>query len=130
MASYFFGISKIIHIFIDINECDNNNGGCSQNCSNTVGSFSCSCTRNFTLDDDNRTCNGNLSPLLYCCYIICAFIDINECLDPQMFPCPSTLLCSNTIGGYDCICPDGTMFDGVICGNTWFIKLLVVSEML
>lgn len=39
------------------NECDINNGGCSQNCHDTPGSYFCSCHEGFTLVD-NRTCDG------------------------------------------------------------------------
>ena len=59
-TSHFFVIVLLNHVFTDINECETNNGGCSQNCNNTVGGFSCSCNSNFTLDIDKRTCNGNL----------------------------------------------------------------------
>jgi len=44
--------------FTDINECAIT-GSCSQNCSNTNGSFRCSCMNGYTLNDDSRTCNGN-----------------------------------------------------------------------
>ena len=43
---------------IDINECDDNNGGCEQNCTNTDGSFQCGCRSGFTLNEDRRTCSG------------------------------------------------------------------------
>ena len=45
--------------FLDINECDNNNGGCSQNCTNTNGSFFCSCDEGYQLKSDGLTCKGN-----------------------------------------------------------------------
>ena len=32
-----------IDLFSDINECEDNNGGCSQTCINTAGSFNCEC---------------------------------------------------------------------------------------
>ena len=43
---------------LDINECSANNGECSQTCSNTNGSFVCSCMIGYTLSADNLTCNG------------------------------------------------------------------------
>ena len=43
---------------LDINECFNNNGGCSHFCHNTFGGFYCSCNENEDLDVDNRTCIG------------------------------------------------------------------------
>ena len=46
----------------DINECDNANGGCAQNCVNNDGGFVCSCNAGFSLNADGLTCD-----------------DINEC---------------------------------------------------
>ncbi|XP_013386152.1 epidermal growth factor-like protein 8 [Lingula anatina] len=34
---------------IDVNECDTNNGGCAHTCTNTAGSYSCSCNKGFIL---------------------------------------------------------------------------------
>ena len=42
----------------DINECNNNNGGCAQTCTNSDGSFQCSCNSGFRLNSDGRTCSG------------------------------------------------------------------------
>ena len=43
---------------IDINECGNDNGGCSQVCVNNVGSYECKCNDGYTLADDKNTCQG------------------------------------------------------------------------
>ena len=43
---------------VDIDECNSNNGGCEQTCSNVDGSFSCDCEIGFTLSGDGRTCLG------------------------------------------------------------------------
>ena len=43
---------------IDIDMCSDNNGGCSQICTNTEGSFICECNIGFVLDNDGATCNG------------------------------------------------------------------------
>ena len=49
------------NLFLDINECLLvNNGGCSQTCTNTNGSFVCSCQNGFVLDSDNLTCQGKV----------------------------------------------------------------------
>lgn len=42
----------------DINECEVNNGGCSQNCMNQAGNFLCSCMIGYQLLHDSRTCEG------------------------------------------------------------------------
>jgi len=44
--------------FSDINECAESNGGCEQNCTNSVGSYSCMCGDGYTLNDDGRQCDG------------------------------------------------------------------------
>ena len=40
------------------NDCSTNNGGCSQICTNTPGSFMCSCTDGYALGDDNKICHS------------------------------------------------------------------------
>ena len=42
----------------DINECASYNGGCSQTCSNTPGSYSCSCNSGCVLNIDGHNCTG------------------------------------------------------------------------
>ena len=44
-------------VSVDIDECSNN-GGCSDDCVNIVGSFFCTCPNGYQLDDDGRTCIG------------------------------------------------------------------------
>ena len=36
------------------------NGNCAQVCTNTVGSYTCSCVPGYVLHIDNRTCDGKL----------------------------------------------------------------------
>ena len=51
-------------IFItDINVCFNNNGGCSHDCVNTVGSHHCTCSAGYVLLPNNHTCEGEYIPL-------------------------------------------------------------------
>lgn len=42
----------------DIDECQENNGGCDHFCRNTVGSFECSCQKGHKLLTDERSCQG------------------------------------------------------------------------
>lgn len=42
---------------IDQNECDTANGGCSQNCMNTEGSFYCTCNAGYKLNVDKLQCD-------------------------------------------------------------------------
>ena len=53
---------------VDINECNNNNGGCAQTCTNSPGSFQCGCRSGFRLNNDGTTCSGECMccHLLYC----------------------------------------------------------------
>ena len=51
-AFFFFFVS-------DRDECLDNRGGCSQLCTNTPGSFSCSCRTGFTLHSNGASCTGN-----------------------------------------------------------------------
>ena len=49
-----------IIINVDINECNTNNGGCATTCTNTVGSYECSCNTGYELNNDLHNCNGKL----------------------------------------------------------------------
>ena len=43
----------------DIDECELKElNDCQQHCTNTVGSFTCSCQEGFTLNADGRNCDG------------------------------------------------------------------------
>jgi EGF domain len=56
---------SILGVFCsDINECLTNDGGCSQQafCTNTIGSFVCSCFNGFA--GNGFTCNGLFSRLM------------------------------------------------------------------
>ena len=44
----------------DINECSDSNGGCDDDCINTIGSFYCECDSGYTLQTNGKTCNGQL----------------------------------------------------------------------
>eukprot|EP00058_Branchiostoma_floridae_P009650 XP_002595138.1 hypothetical protein BRAFLDRAFT_67927 [Branchiostoma floridae] len=69
------------------NECSSNNGGCDQTCTNTRGSYTCSCRQGFVLDSDGRGCS-----------------DHDECAAGD-HGCQQQ--CQNSHGGYSCGCEDG-----------------------
>ena len=48
----------ILNTCTDINECASYNGGCSQSCINTPGSYMCSCSSGYILDIDGHNCTG------------------------------------------------------------------------
>lgn len=51
---------QCVFISIDINECIFSNGNCAQMCTNTIGSYVCSCDTGYILSGDGRTCAGNI----------------------------------------------------------------------
>ena len=54
----------------DINECVSSNGGCQHNCTNTVGSYYCTCIDSvrYTLSEDGHSCIGKLDYSIYIFY--------------------------------------------------------------
>ncbi|XP_015766999.1 PREDICTED: fibrillin-2-like [Acropora digitifera] len=76
----------------DIDECQVQNGQCSQKCENKPGSHKCDCFDGFVNLGSNLT------------DVIC--IDIDECFD-GIHECDSLAKCHNTAGNYTCQCPDG-----------------------
>ncbi|CAH1271521.1 FCGBP [Branchiostoma lanceolatum] len=71
----------------DVDECDTGNGGCDHTCSNTDGSYDCSCNTGYSLNADGHACD-----------------DVDEC-NTDNGGCGQT--CTNTMGNYDCSCGDG-----------------------
>ena len=50
----------MLHTFTDIDECEILNGGCEHNCTNSNGSFECTCLPGYVLDNDSLSCTGML----------------------------------------------------------------------
>ncbi|XP_061422348.1 mucin-like protein [Lethenteron reissneri] len=122
---------------LDLNECEEQPKPCEQECSNTIGSYKCSCSPGFTQDlvvanrcidiDDcignecqhNSACLDDVNSYLCLCPsgwtgLRCA-TDIDEC-NVGPFPCHGTLgLCTNTPGSYACSCKPGYEGDGIQC---------------
>ena len=86
------------------------NGGCDHNCSNTEGSYECSCRDGYTLEPDHHTCE-----------------DTNECLN---FPCNHS--CVNLRGSFECECYDGYSLDrdGVTCHGMIVVKNEIITAIL
>ena len=87
--------------FIDANECLLNNGGCSQLCTNTIGSYQCSCYAGYVLNSTDSCVGMFLCILSYSYNFI---LDINECTNGTNL-CEQT--CYNTEGSYVCDCQPG-----------------------
>jgi hypothetical protein len=116
--------------------CDDSNGGCAQNCHNTVPDFYCSCNDGYTLnegglacddviecDDANGGCETNCHNTIGDFYCSCdggyelneddlACDNINEC---DSFDCGTTGSCEDTEGSYECTC--GTGYSNATVGN-------------
>ena len=61
---------------IDIDECETANGGCEQRCTNTIGSFFCSCDVGYRLDGDGLNCTGEQNRrLVKACLVVSLMID-------------------------------------------------------
>ncbi|XP_071816698.1 uncharacterized protein [Apostichopus japonicus] len=74
---------------VDINECQEDNGGCQQVCVNLPGKHECRCRNGFQgLNIDNKIC-----------------LDIDECADSQRGPCDH--FCNNLEGSFECSCRSG-----------------------
>lgn len=44
--------------FSDVDECGENNGGCSYKCVNSLGTYRCGCPEGYTLDGTGHNCKG------------------------------------------------------------------------
>ncbi|XP_068703631.1 uncharacterized protein [Montipora foliosa] len=84
--------------FKEIDECSTNTHGCDVNavCSNTKGSYLCTCNSGFS--GDGKTCS-----------------DINECTSGLHNCSSSGATCTNTVGSYHCSCVNPYTGDGRIC---------------
>ena len=63
----FFSMVQYLYIsfFSDVDECASpTSSKCSQMCHNTPGSYRCMCMHGYHLDDDNKTCLCEYTPLL------------------------------------------------------------------
>ena len=106
---------------IDVDECESEIANCSvnANCTDTFGSFECTCNHGFEGDGFNCTSNfpsqnffwfsKHLMNLSYVCS------DINECASDRLNTCDENANCTDTIGGYNCSCKPGYEGDGFNC---------------
>ncbi|XP_035676218.1 mucin-like protein [Branchiostoma floridae] len=80
----------------DVDECATDNGGCEQNCVNSLMSYQCTCNSGFNLAADGHTCNN-----------------INECL-VDLGGCEQK--CRDTVGSFECSCyPRHRLVSGTEC---------------
>ncbi len=90
----------------DVNECSTSNGGCDGQCTNTQGSYTCSCGSGYVLGSNTHSCYGELYQIPKQTYemIITVYPDVNEC-STSNGGCDGQ--CTNTKGSYTCSCESG-----------------------
>ncbi|HEY0252997.1 MAG TPA: MYXO-CTERM sorting domain-containing protein [Kofleriaceae bacterium] len=91
------GHTLVDMVCADIDECATANGGCSEACANTDGSFTCSCTgshEQLTADDKSCECTAGFQIANGTC------ADIDECAAGNA--CSNDQTCTNTDGSFTC----------------------------
>ncbi|CAB4021536.1 mucin isoform X2, partial [Paramuricea clavata] len=87
---------------VDVNECESSTNLCNQQCTNTMGSFNCSCLSGYVMGDDRFTCQ-----------------DVDECIMAEMLACNTSNggeICVNLPGTFKCECNNNLGFvliDGI-----------------
>ena len=103
---------------IDVNECALGIHECQQTCTNTLGSYECSCQAGYLLNGDQYTCSSNKKNATVTCTLklwIISHADIDECAEGTAM-CEQN--CHDTVGSYTCSCSPGytlNTVDGVRC---------------
>lgn len=118
----------ILEPHTDIDECVTTSP-CAQNCTNTIGLFTCSCDDGFMLDQDKMNCLGNLCQLniiikmghIWFYY----YIDVNEC---DSMPCEANQICNNTVGSFMCLCLPGFILteDGMCVAGNRTLRYIII----
>ena len=57
-------IGQMYLLYLDVNECEVNKGGCNQICLNKPGLYECKCLSGYIMGSDNKTCSGIILPFL------------------------------------------------------------------
>ena len=104
-----------IYYFIDVDECaDATTCDSNATCTNTPGSFTCTCNQGYT--GNGTTCEGMINIILVCVSSHGILnVDIDECGKGDGNDCSSDATCTNTPGGYNCTCLHGYTGDGTTC---------------
>lgn len=134
--------SSVLHyrgIFIlDVDECESPTNLCNQLCTNTMGSFNCSCLSGYVTGDDRFTCQGivikrsHVIPiyvhlidfLLFHLFLL--ILDVDECIMAEMLACNTSNggeICVNLPGTFKCECNNNLGFvliDGICTGKFKF----------
>ena len=99
--------------YTDIDECHTGIDLCEYNCTNTIGSYECSCDIGFQLNKDGLQCDGQIYSVDSVTYVsfnnsihflFLFFTDVDECYE-RIDGCQQE--CVNTNGSYVCTCRTG-----------------------
>ena len=71
-------------IHSDINECSTSNGGCADTCTNTAGSYYCTCDTGYSLASNNHGCDGELSIISQVLRVDVRFFQMSMSVAPMM----------------------------------------------
>ena len=58
--AWFLDSRASILVYLDIDECEEGADECDHNCTNTDGSYYCTCMDGYELESDNHTCKGEI----------------------------------------------------------------------
>ena len=108
---------------IDINECLVTPPPCDAQatCTDTFGSFDCTCLPGFTgnglATSGGTGCSSKSHTVPWSDshqYSCCVIVDVNECASR---PCDSNAQCTDTIGSFQCTCNQGFVGNGEVCSQ-------------
>ena len=107
---------NIYGLYSDLRECEVDNGGCEQICTDFLGGYNCSCEDGFRpLTNDESSCEGKLITCRVTRTYIVSIADIDECMGDH--GCDQT--CVNTPGSYYCNCERGfQLINSTECDGT------------
>lgn len=119
-----------VNPLLDIDECMEAIPVCDENanCTDTEGSFQCTCNDGYT--GNGTHCEGKIfyitiesichiqkNKLLIFTLSITILADIDECF--YNFPCDDNANCTNTDGSFLCECNNGYSGSGHVCSSEW-----------
>ena len=110
-----FSTSTTLFLLSDIDECagEGDLSPCQQVCTNTEGSYECSCNRGYVVDySDPSRCIGESYPSPLSLAEPLSLSDFDEC-GSQLEDCEQ--VCTNTEGSFSCSCWFGFISDGPFC---------------